>query len=69
MKDFPKRGPRKFKIFNLLRWTHEILKATKNKRKTKFETILDTKMGVSLKRGNLNSMFLTTHATHMKFSG
>ena len=36
----PKRCPPKFKLFNLLSWTHEIFKVTKYKRKIKFDQIL-----------------------------
>ena len=35
----PKWCPPKFKLFNLLRWTHEIFKVSKYKGKIEFETI------------------------------
>ena len=41
----PKRGPPKFKVFNLLSWTHEIFKVTKYKRKIKFDQILGYQNG------------------------
>ena len=40
-----KQGPPKFKLFNLLSWTHEIFKVNKkHKRKIKFDKIWGTKM-------------------------
>ena len=66
----PKRGPPKFKLFNLSSWTHEIFKVNKYKGKIKFDKIWGHRNGgVPLKRGRQNSNFLTTHARHIKFSG
>ena len=36
----PKRGPPKFKIFNLLSWKHGVFKVSKFKRKIKFDQSL-----------------------------
>ena len=42
----PKRGPPKFKLFNLISWTHEIFKVTKYKREITFDQIWGSKIGV-----------------------
>ena len=66
----PKQGLPKFKIFNLLSWTHKMFKVSKYKRKTKFDQNLGLpKWRVSpQKRGRQNLNFLTTGAGQMEFS-
>ena len=51
----PKQGSPKFKLFNLLNWTHEIFKVTKYIKKIKFDQILRYRNGRSPKRGRQNS--------------
>ena len=51
----PKRGPPKFKLINLLSWTHEIFKVSKYKREIKFDQIWGTRMRGPLKRGCQNT--------------
>ena len=68
MGGFPRKSPPKFKLFNLLSWTHEIFRVNKHKEKIKFDKILRYEnRGIPLKRGHQKSSFLTTHARHMKF--
>ena len=64
----PKRGPPKFKLFNLSSWTHEIFKVSKYKGRIKCDKIWGTKMGVPL-NGDAKILTLATHARHIKISG
>ena len=66
---FSPNGAAKFEHFDLLSWTHEILKVTKYNRKIKFDQIWEFQNGSSLQTGTPNSNFLTIHARRMKFSG
>ena len=52
MRDIPKRGPPKFKIFNLLSWTYEIFEVTKHQRWSPQGHILkSSKIALSSARG------------------
>ena len=66
----PKQGYPKFKLFNLLSWTHKIFKVNKYyKRKIKFDQILGYQNGrCSPNQAAKIQNFLTTHVRHMTFS-
>ena len=62
----PKRGLPKFKLFDPLRWKHEVFEVTEYKTKMKFG---GAKMGGFLpKRSRQNSNFLAADTKHMRFS-
>ena len=71
MESPPETGPPKFKLLNLLSYTHDIFRVglysmKKTYNLTKFRV---PKWGALLTWGRQNSNFLITHAGHMKISG
>ena len=66
----PKRGPSKFKLFNLLSWRYEIFKVIKYKKNTKFDEIWEfqNRSSPSNEAAKIQNL-LTILVRQMKFLG